>query len=163
MSLLLVPAASGCRADRYFEITSKPSGAEVRLDDELVGVTPIDHLPFEHYGTRRMTFRLPGYHTATRRLHVRPHWYARFPLDLVTEVLLPFGLRDRRRIHEELVEGEEVMSLPSLRSVIERARALRQAGPDGPRDLPEVHPEVVPSEPEPEPRQGTADAPPRWP
>jgi hypothetical protein len=157
---LVLAGASACRTQRYLEISSTPPGAEVRLDDEAVGVTPV-RVPFEHFGTRRVTFHLPGYRSATKRIRLRPQWYAHFPLDIVTEVLLPIGLRDRRKVHEDLVPGAEVMSLPSLRSVIERANALRHSGPEGPRDLPEVRPSVVPSEPEPQPPapQGTDPAP----
>ena len=167
--LALALLAPACRAQRYLQITSAPPGAEVRLDDEAVGITPV-RVPFEHYGTRRLTFHLAGYRTASRRVHLRPKWYARFPLDIVTEVLLPFGLKVRRRVHQELVPGEEVMSLPSLRSVIERANALRHAGPEGPRDLPELTPSIVPSEAEPaepgaepEPTESTPKAEPRNP
>ncbi len=140
--------ATGCRTKRYLEITSNPPGAEVRLDDESVGRTPVK-VPFEHYGTRRVSYYLPGYRSYSRRIRIKPPWHARFPIDLVTEVLLPLGLTDRRKVHQDLVQGEEVMSLPSLRSVIERADVLRQSGPEGPRNLPNAHPAVVPSEPEP--------------
>lgn len=124
----------------------------MRLDDEAVGVTPVA-VPFEHYGTRRVTFYLQGYRTQSELIDLDPPWYSRFPLDLVTEVFLPIGLRDRRKYHVELVPGEEIMSLPSLRSVIDRANVLRQSGPEGPRNLPEVRPAVVPAaeEPPPEP------------
>ena len=145
---LVVPA---CRTRRYLEITSQPPGAQVRVDDEAVGVTPV-RVPFEHFGTRRVTYYLPGYRTTSKRIRVKAPWYARFPLDIVSEVLLPLGLRDRRKVHEVMVPGQDVMSLPSLRSVIERANALRQSGPEGPRDLPEVQPSIVPSEPEPTPQ-----------
>jgi len=140
----------GCRTQRYLEITSSPSGAEVRLDDRAVGRTPL-RIPFEHYGTRRLTFYLAGYRTQSKRIRLSTPWYLRFPLDILTEALLPFGLTDRRVYHQDLVQGEAVMSLPSLRSVIERANVLRQAGPEGPRNLPEVRPQVVPSEEEPPP------------
>ena len=146
--LALALLSQGCRAHRYLAISSTPPGAEVRLDDEVVGRTPL-RVPFEHYGTRRVTYYLAGYRTYTRRIRLRAPWYARFPLDIVSEVLLPFGFTDRRKVHQDLVQGEEVMSLPSLRSVIERADVLRQAGPEGPRDLPDVRPSVVPSENEP--------------
>jgi hypothetical protein len=146
--LFLALAAAGCRARRYLMITSTPPGAEVRVDDVAVGQTPV-RVDFEHYGTRRVTFYRPGYRTFSRRIRLKPRWYARFPLDIVSEVLLPLGKTDRRKVHHDLVQGEEVMSLPSLRSVIERANALRHSGPEGPRDLPEVRPAVVPSEPEP--------------
>ena len=147
--LALALGAGACRTRRYLEITSRPPGAEVRLDDEAVGVTPVK-VPFEHYGTRRLTFYLPGYRTFSRRIHIGPPWYARFPLDIVSEVLVPVGWVDRRRLHEDLVLGEELLSLPSLRSVIERANVLRQSGPEGPRDLPDANPAVVPSDSEPE-------------
>jgi hypothetical protein len=146
--LSLVTPLAACQVRRYFEFSSTPSGAEVRLDDDVVGTTPV-RVPFEHFGARRVTYYLPGYRTSTQHIRVRPRWFSRFPLDLVTEVLLPIGLRDRRRVHENLVQGEELMNLPSLRSVIERARALRESGPEGPRDLPKVRPALVPSEPEP--------------
>jgi hypothetical protein len=146
--LALALIASACKTHRYLQISSTPPGAEVRLDDELVGVTPV-RVPFEHYGTRRLTFHLRGYRTASRRVKLRPKWYARFPLDIVTEVLLPMGLTVRRKVHQDLVLGEEVMSLPSLRSVIERANSLRHSGPEGPRDLPELAPMIVPGEAEP--------------
>jgi hypothetical protein len=160
--LVLALLAPGCRPHRYLQISSTPPGAEVRLDDQAVGTTPV-RVPFEHYGTRRLTFHLAGYRTASRRIHLRPKWYSRFPLDILTEVILPMGLTDRRKVHENLVLGEEVMSLSSLRSVIERADHLRNAGPEGPRDLPELAPAIVPPhetpepgappEPEPEPRE----------
>ena len=161
LALLGLPLlAAACRSHRYLQISSTPQGAEVRLDDEAVGVTPV-RVPFEHYGTRRLTFHLAGYRTATRRVHLRPKWYARFPMDILTEVILPLGLTVRKKVHENLVLGEEVMSLPSLRSVIERADTMRNSGPEGPRDLPELAPTIVPGDaepaepetpPEPEPR-----------
>lgn len=146
--LALALALAGCRTRRYLEITTNPPGAEVRLDDERVGITPVK-VPFEHFGVRRVTFYKPGYQTTSRRIKLRAPWYARFPLDIVSEVLLPVGLRDRRKVHQELVPGEAMVNLPSLRSVIERASVLRQAGPQGPRELPAAEPSVVPSEPEP--------------
>jgi hypothetical protein len=161
--LALAPLGLACRAESYLQITSTPPGAEVRLDNEVVGVTPV-RVPFDYYGTRRLTFHLSGYRTASRTVHLKPKWYSRFPLDIVTEVFLPFGLTVRRRVHEDLVQGAEVMSLPSLRSVIERADHMRHAGPEGPRDLPDLAPAIVPTEgdqeatpprpqPEPEPRK----------
>jgi hypothetical protein len=148
-TLVLVLGLGACRTNRYLELTSTPSGAEVRLDDEHVGRTPVK-VPFEHYGTRRVTYYLEGYRTVSKQLELAPRWYARFPFDLFTEVLLPVGWRDRRRYHEELVPGKEVLSLPSLRSVMERASVLRESGPEGPRDLPAPGPAVVPPTPTPE-------------
>ena len=147
--ILALPLALllGCRTERTLVLTSEPPGAEVRLDDESVGHTPVK-VPFEHYGTRRVTFYLAGHRTVSTQLSLEPRWYARFPLDIVTEVLLPLGLHDHRSYHQVLVPGEEIMSLPSLRSVIERASVLRESGPEGPRALPAPGAAVVPPTPE---------------
>jgi len=150
--VVLALLCGACRTHRYLEITTEPPGAEVRLDDQAIGKTPL-RVPFEHYGTRRVTFYLAGYRTQSERIRLSPPWYGHFPLDLVTEVFIPLGLTDRRSYHRELVPGEEVMSLPSLRSVIDRANVLRQSGPEGPRNLPDVRPQTVPSE------QGGGDEP----
>ncbi len=128
-------AAVACAPRRTLVIRSDPPGALVRLDDRTLGRTPLRH-PFDSYGIRQVTLYLTGYRTHTERIELDPPWYARFPLDLVSEVLLPFGWKDTRRLEVRLEPGEQVVSLPTLRSVFERANILRQAGPDGPRNLP---------------------------
>jgi len=132
--------ASGCAAERTLVFTSEPPGASVRLDDEMVGVTPCE-VEFLHYGTRRVTYYLAGSRTRSFLVDVRAPWYGRFPVDIVSEVLLPIGWVDRKRIHAELVSGLERADQPTQRSVLDRAEALRRAGPNGPRNLPPV--EVV--------------------
>ena len=129
---LLLLSLGGCRAERVLRITSVPPGANVMLDGIELGETPIDH-PFIHYGTRRVTLRLPGYLTASEVIEMRPPWYGRFPLDLVSEVLVPTGWRDEHLLHVELQPGRSTIERPDLRSVLDRADALRTAGPEGPR------------------------------
>ena len=126
---------SGCAAQRTLTITSEPAGAEVRVDDVIVGETPLE-LPFFHYGRRSVTYYLEGYLTQSFEVDVRPPWYARFPLDVITEVVLPIGWRDDHLVHADLVSGIDQQRLPTLSSVLERAEVLRRAGPTGPRRLP---------------------------
>jgi len=101
--------------------------------------------------------RHAGYLTQSERVELDPIWYARFPIDIFSEILFPFGWKDRRQVHLTLVPGEDLAGAPSLRSVIERASVLRHAGPEGPRELPDVEPiqpqelETIDVEPEPEP------------
>jgi len=116
---------------RELVITSEPEGAEVRVDGEPTGRTPL-RLPFDHYGTRRFTFYLDGYVTDSQVVEVSPPWYDVFPLDIVSEILLPFGWRDRHEIHSQLRPGTGAIPPPDLTSVLERAEALRRAGPEGP-------------------------------
>ena len=105
LSLLILVSLCACGARRSVLIESDPAGALVRLDDEVIGTTPIDH-PFVHYGTRRVTVYLPGYRTWSELIPLEPHWYGRFPLDLVTEVLLPLNLRDQRKVEVQLVADD---------------------------------------------------------
>jgi len=151
MGAILV-GASGCAVDRSLKVDSTPRDASVRLDGRAVGTTPV-RIPFEAYGSRRVTIHKPGFRTRNVRIDLHAPWYGRFPLDVISEVLLPIGWEDRRALEVELVAGEEVVSIPTLRSVFERADILRHAGPEGPRDLPpvEVHElrRMEPSEPDP--------------
>jgi hypothetical protein len=43
-------------------------------------------------------------------------------------------------VHAVLVPGDELISMPTLRSVLDRAEALRRAGPEGPGELPPAIP-----------------------
>jgi len=140
---LALAVATGCRAQRVLQVTSDPPGASVRLDGEALGVTPLRH-EFQYYGIRRITLRLEGYCTHSERIELRGPWYARFPLDIVTEVLVPMGWKDRRHFHVDLMPGDEVVAPPELRSVFERVEILRRAGPEGPIDLPPTRSRELP-------------------
>ena len=147
--LLALCATSACAAQRTLRVTSDPPGATIRLDDRIVGTTPA-RVPFDHYGIRRVTLYRDGYRSHSERVKLRAPWYGTFPLDVISEVLLPFGWRDERRLHVTLLAGEEAVELPSVTSVFERADILRSAGIEGPRDLPPPQATVLPANEEPE-------------
>jgi hypothetical protein len=132
LALTLLALLAACRADRVLIVTSDPPGAEVLLDGTGLGVTPVEH-DFVHYGTRRLTLYLDGYLTSSEVIDMSPPWFGRFPLDLITEVLVPFGWRDEHTYHADLVPGRSRIADPDLRSVLRRAETLRTAGPEGPR------------------------------
>jgi len=146
IALLVLPLLLGsCAAERILRVTSDPPGATVRIDDQVVGETPLD-FSYEHYGIRRLTLRREGYLTQSERVELDPVWYARFPFDIFSEILFPFGWKDRRLVHLTLIPGEDLEGAPSLLSVIERASVLRHAGPEGPRNLPDaepMHPQAI--------------------
>ena len=152
--VLLAIASASCAARRSIALTSEPSGASVEIDGTLIGKTPVE-VPFEHYGVRQVTMTTPGYSTWTHAVRVRAPWYGRFPMDIVTEVLLPFGWRDRHKVHANLDQQVVQVEDPDLQAVLARARALRaimersqdeaaaarDAGvPSGPSILPPVEP-----------------------
>jgi hypothetical protein len=131
-SPILALLLAACAAQRSLTLTSTPPGAEVALDGELLGLTPRT-VEFFDYGVRSVTFRMEGYLTHVERLELEPPWYARFPMDLVSELLVPWGWKDERSLAVVLEPGEDEVHLPSLMSVLERADELRRAGPEGPR------------------------------
>jgi hypothetical protein len=132
LGLLSATALASCAARRTIRVESQPPGAKVRFDDRIVGVTPVE-VPFEHYGTRRVTLYQDGYRTWSSLMAVRAPWYFAFPIDFVTEVVLPFGWKDSRTLRVELEPERPTMEQPDVASVLERAEIFRRAGPDGPR------------------------------
>jgi len=133
--LSIVLACAGCAAQRTLEVQSDPPGATLRIDDRVVGPTPyVEH--FSDYGTRRITLYKAGYHSRSEVVTLKAPWYAIFPLDIFSEILFPFGWKDphRYKLQLEAVKGE--VTNTDLTKVLERAQALRLAGPDGPSQLP---------------------------
>ena len=125
-------ALSACVAQRELTVSSDPPGAEVRLDEEHVGFTPVE-IPFTHYGKRRVTLYLDGYLSRSDVIDLKPPWYGRFPLDIFTEVLIPIGWKQHEQHHVLLERGSGKIPAPDLRDVLDRAEAMRRAGPEGPR------------------------------
>ncbi|MBI5431757.1 MAG: PEGA domain-containing protein [Planctomycetes bacterium] len=132
LALACAALLGACRATSELAIDSDPAGAEVRVDDVVVGTTPM-RLPFKDYGTRRITLYKPGYLTNSQLVVVEPPWYATFPIDLVTEVLFPVGWHHVQRFQTTLEPGTGTIASPELAVVLRRAEVLRRAGPEGPK------------------------------
>ncbi|MHC4605805.1 MAG: PEGA domain-containing protein [Planctomycetota bacterium] len=93
--LLVLPLTAGC-VHRVLRIESVPTGAEITIDGVSAGTTPAD-VPFVWYGTREISLEKRGYQSVTVMESVLPPWWQIFPLDFVTDVLLPVPLWD---VHE---------------------------------------------------------------
>jgi hypothetical protein len=122
---------ASCAATRTLEIRSKPDGAQVSIDQKVIGRTPLVW-EFYDYGTHNVTFHLDGHRSQARILTLEAPWQARFPIDIVSEVVVPIGWTDRHELYVELEAGTTVTEQPDLRLVLERAAWLRTAGPGGP-------------------------------
>ena len=138
---------TGCRAQRTLKIRTNPPGAEIVLDQEILGPSPV-MVEFYHYGARRITASMPNFRTHTEQVEIVPPWYARFPIDIFSEVVFPIGWRDRHTVDIELTAGFDEIQAPDIRSVLERAEVMRRAGPDGVGELPEVRTTSVGAESE---------------
>jgi len=121
----------GCRTHRILVVDSEPRGALVRFDGEVLGRTPLEY-EFQHYGPRRLTLYLPGYGTWSERVYLKTPWYSYFPLDFLTEVLIPMGLTHRRSFHIELEPdvGDDGGTTPATDCFVRRAAAVRRAEMD---------------------------------
>ncbi len=137
-------STSACAVKRELVITSDPPGALVRLDDTVVGTTPYS-TRFEAYGSRRVTLYHPGYRTFSTVEKIKPPWYGRFPFDVFSEVLLPFGWSDRHERDYTLVAESGTLTRPDLDAVLKRAQALRLAEPTGPRPALDALPVTPPT------------------
>lgn len=128
----LACALVACSSERHLVVLSDPPGATVRVDNDVVGVTPLDHR-FAHFGGRRLTLYLEGYLPEVRTVEVRAPWYATFPADLFTELLVPLGYRFVHTERFALRPETAQVSQPELEEVLGRAETLRRGGPTGPR------------------------------
>ena len=125
LGALLIGAGTACQSERTLRVESEPPGATVRLDEEVVGRTPIV-VPFQDYGHRRLSLYLAGYRPYSRLIEVRRPWHARFPIDIVTELLLPLGIDDHRDYRVTLEPDVEMAEEPDFEGITARARAVRE-------------------------------------
>lgn len=119
-------SASGC-VERTLRIETDPPGATVVVDFSDFGAGPVT-IPFDHYGTRRVEARLDGYETLRQEVPVRPPWYQWFPLELVSEILVPWTIRDHRTVTLTLVPTERREETLLMRA--EEARRFDPRRPD---------------------------------
>src|SRR4051812_28599535 len=88
---------SGC-VYRQFTVTTSPPGAIVQVNGKTVGPTPVD-VPFTHYGTYRLTIFREGFQTLVVDQPVPAPWYEWFPLEFISEELIPWTIQDKRQYH----------------------------------------------------------------
>ena len=114
-------SSSGC-VQRRMTIRSNPPGALVYVDDYPLGTTPVSH-DFVYYGTRKIRLVKDGYETLTVRQPFPVPWYEIFPLDFVTENIVPWEVRDERVVELAM---QPAASTPA-ELVVSRAEQVRLA------------------------------------
>jgi len=128
-----VLSSPGC-VQRRMTIRSNPPGALVYVDDYPLGSTPVSH-DFVYYGTRKIRLVKDGYETLTVRQPFPVPWYEIFPLDFVTENIIPWEVRDERVVDLAM---QPAASTPA-ELVVSRAEQVRLAA----GSLPPVAPQPV--------------------
>ena len=121
-AVLMCGLLGGC-VERLVTVRSDPPGAMVKLDDEEVGPTPCE-VGYTWYGTREISVELPGHRSVRRLVDLPPPWWQFFPLDLMTDVVVPFTIRDQVNLRCSL--EPEPATREDATGVLKRAAELRR-------------------------------------
>lgn len=125
----LAPILAACAAlvlpgcvERYLVLDSNPTGARIAVNGEELPAPAPCRLDFDHYGTFRVDAWHPKREGVTQFVVVDPPWYQRFPIDLVTDLLLPFTIEDRREVRIEFPLEETAAPGSGLLDAAEQLR-----------------------------------------
>jgi hypothetical protein len=119
----LGPGLAGGCVERTYTVLTNPPGAIVLENGHEVGPTPAIK-PFNYFGKYRFTIFASGYQTLVVDQPISAPWYEYFPLDFISENLIPWTIRYRQEFRYTLQPLEVVP--PEV--VREAADQLRERG-----------------------------------
>ena len=122
LSGLLVVA--GC-VDRKLTINTTPPGAQVCLNDEEIGVSPVT-VSFNWYGDYNVTIRKPGYETLQTHRKLTSPWHDCFPFDFLAQDLYPGRIVDAYQWSFDLAPQKEI----DRSELVQSAEQLKQKTED---------------------------------
>ena len=122
LTLFLACAATlaGC-VERTITINTEPQGAQVILNDEEIGISPVT-VAFEWYGDYNVTIRKDGFETLKTHRSLKAPWYDAFPFDFFAGVLSSDRAVDA---YEWTFQLEQKKPVPRDQ-LIQNAHALKQ-------------------------------------
>ena len=97
---------TGC-VRRTMTINTKPEGATITLNDEVIGTSPVSK-DFLWSGDYAIKAEKAGYEVLNTHHVVKSPWYDLPGIDLVTDVLLPIKFHEQKAITLELTPAKEV-------------------------------------------------------
>jgi hypothetical protein len=113
---------TGCVERRYVVYTDPP-GAVVLHNNTILGQSPVDD-HFTYYGNHHFTIFAEGYETLQVDQEITTPWYQYFPLDFISEVLVPWQITDRRVFRYQL----EPRRIVNTNELLQDAQNLRNRG-----------------------------------
>lgn len=119
LMMTLACAVPGC-VHRRVTVRTDPPGAQVLLNDREIGYSPAS-FDVTWYGTEEVTLIKDGYEMDTHQVHIPMPWYQVPPLDLVSDNLLPFRVRNHHEFNFTLRRRNVVPAS----ELLDRANALR--------------------------------------
>ena len=111
---------SGC-VQRRLQIRSQPEGALVSVDRQPVGSTPVS-VPYTYHGTREIQLEKDGFKTVRVEQNIRPAWFDRFPVSLISNNFAFREIRDDR-VFDFAMEPKEPVNESML---YDRANDMRR-------------------------------------
>ena len=118
LALVMITSA-GC-VQRRLQIRSQPEGALVSVDRQPVGNTPLS-VPFTYYGSREIQLEKDGYKTIRVEQNIKPPWFEKFPLSLISNNFAGREIRDDRLFDFQMEPKDPV----NESILIDRANDLR--------------------------------------
>ncbi len=107
--------------ERTIRINTEPQGATVILNDQDVGKSPV-RVPFTWYGDYDIIIRKEGHKTILTNHRLKAPWYQWPFIDLFSECLVPYTIRDDRELETFVLEPAVE---PNKDELVERADEMR--------------------------------------
>ncbi len=127
---------AGCVERRFVVITDPPGAIVYDEKHRPLGMAPADR-QFTYYGKYKFTLIQDGYQTQVVEEHINAPWYEYFPLEFISENLIPWTIRDRREFTYKMVPAPII----DPQSVLDKGTELRGRGQaEGEKLAPEVAP-----------------------
>jgi hypothetical protein len=120
--LAMFLAVAGC-VERKLTINTNPAGAQVFLNDEEIGVSPVT-TSFSWYGDYNITIRKQGCETLQEHRKLQEPLHDNFPFDFLAQVLYPGRIVDAYEWSFDLKPQKEV----GRRELIQAAEQISKQG-----------------------------------
>ena len=111
---------TGC-VERRLTINTEPQGAQVILNDEEIGTSPVT-VGFNWYGDYWVRISKEGYETLNTHRDLKAPWYDYFPFDFFAQILNPSQIVDSYKWTFELGPKKEI----SREELIQKAEGLEK-------------------------------------
>lgn len=123
LTMLTATTLLGGCVERRCVICSDPPGSVVLVNNRPIGPSPADQ-PFVYYGNYHFTLVRDGYETLQVDQCVPAPWYEYPGLDFISENLIPWTIRDVRRLNYQM----QPIRNPNTNEIRDRAQDLRNRG-----------------------------------
>lgn len=118
-----ITSLCGC-VERMLIVRTDPPGGTVVVNGQELGPAPA-RLNFETYGTFEVIVSYPNMERKRTAVPVAAPWFEQFPIDLFTELVWPWTLRDEHDVTIALESAENIESGLNTRETEMRERVER--------------------------------------